>query len=769
MKFNPHLVIAILFGSVIAMAQPAETAGSKSFAARCAGCHGADAHGTDRGPALARSARLREKSTEQLRALLQKGVPASGMPAFDLPAEELSALAALVRSLNAPGGEGPPPGDARAGEEFFFGKGQCNSCHMVKGRGAVIGPDLSYAGARSTVEEIRESLLQPGARITPGYELVTVRLRDGHSLRGFLRTRSNFDLHIQDLQGSIFAIVKNQTERVEPEAGSAMPPLRASAEELTNLIAYLARLTDIEPGSAGRTQAGQSAGIDFKRIVESRPGDWLTYDGNLSGNRYNQLSQINRSNVSGLVPKWIFSVPLWAQFLPDTAYYHENMKYFGLETTPLVADGVMYITGPQSVYALDAVTGRPIWKYSRPRTPGIVSDASLGTNRGVAILGGKVFRVTDNAHLIALNRMTGSLVWEVVMPDEAQRYGSTVAPLIVNDLVVAGVSGADWGIRGFLAAYKAETGERAWRFWTVPRNGEPGSETWQGKDPEFGGGGTWLTGTYDPETRTLYWPTATPWPNTDDRDRPGDNLFTESVLALDPDSGKLKWHYQFTPHDVHVWDATEPPVLVNARYRGENRKLLVQGNRNGFFYVLDRTNGKVLLGKKFVEQVTWASGIGADGRPQLLPPNELVCPEDATNWGATAYSPVTRLFYLMALEKCTVRLIPGNWNKEHPLEKPGKKYLRALDIETGRVVWEIPQIGPTDGKKWAGILATAGGLVFYGDPNGDFVAVDERDGKDLWHFPTNEIIKSSPMTYTVNGKQFVAIAAGPSIVSFGLP
>jgi glucose dehydrogenase len=208
---------------------------------------------------------------------------------------------------------------------------------------------------------------------------------------------------------------------------------------------------------------------------------------------------------------------------------------------------------------------------------------------------------------------------------------------------------------------------------------------------------------------------------------------------------------------------------VNARYHGEDRKLLVQANRNGFFYVLDRTNGKVLLGKKFLEQVTWASGIGADGRPQLLPPGELVCPEDATNWGATAYSPVTHLFYFMALEKCTVHLLPGSWNKEHPVEKPGKKYLRALDIETGRVVWEIPQIGPTDGKKWAGVMATAGGILFYGDPNGDFVAVDERNGKFLWHFPTNEIIKSSPMTYTVNGKQFVAIAAGPSIVSFGLP
>jgi PQQ-dependent dehydrogenase (methanol/ethanol family) len=764
-----YLPIAILLNAILAFGQGAETAGSKSFAARCAGCHGADARGTDRGPALARSRRLQAYSLPQLRRFIQKGAPATGMPPFDLPDAELDALAALVFSMNAPAANEALPGDAKAGEQFFFGKGQCASCHMVQGRGAATGPDLSSVGARLTVDDIRESLLKPGSRAVAGYELVTVQLRNGRSLRGFIRGRSNFDLHLQDLQGGIHSVTNGQVERIESSGGSPMPPLKASPEESSNLVAYLARLTGIKPGTPGMRQTGQPGGIDFSRIVESRPGDWLTYDGNLSGNRYSKLTQINRSNVGGLVPKWIFSVPLWAQFLPDTPYYHENMKYFGLEVTPLVADGIMYLTGPQSVYAVDAVTGRPIWQYSRPRTPGIISDASLGTNRGAAILGDKIFRVTDNAHLIALNRTTGSLVWEVVMPDEPQRYGSTVAPLIVNDMVVAGVSGGDLGIRGFLAVYKAETGERAWRFWTVPRNGEPGSETWQGKDPEFGGGSTWLTGTYDPETRTLYWPTATPYPNTDDRDRPGDNLFTECVLALDPDTGKLKWHYQFTPHDVHVWDATEPPVLVNARYHGEDRKLLVQANRNGFFYVLDRTNGKVLLGKKFLEQVTWASGIGADGRPQLLPPGELVCPEDATNWGATAYSPVTRLFYFMALEKCTVHLLPGSWNKEHPVEKPGKKYLRALDIETGRVVWEIPQIGPTDGKKWAGVMATAGGVLFYGDPNGDFVAVDERDGKVLWHFPTNEIIKSSPMTYTVNGKQFVAIAAGPSIVSFGLP
>jgi PQQ-dependent dehydrogenase (methanol/ethanol family) len=353
------------------------------------------------------------------------------------------------------------------------------------------------------------------------------------------------------------------------------------------------------------------------------------------------------------------------------------------------------------------------------------------------------------------------------MPEEPQHYGSTVAPLVVKDMVVAGVSGADWGIRGFLAAYKASTGERAWRHWTIPAAGEPGYDTWKGADPKYGGGGTWLTGSYDAEANTLFWPTATPWPVADDKLRGGDNLYTDSILALDPDTGKLKWHYQYTPHDTHAWDATEPHALVDTDYRGKRRKLMLHADRNGFFYVFDRTNGELLLAKNFVK-VTWASGIGPDGRPQLLPAagREMFCPtDDPSNWDATAFSPVTRLYYVMTLEQCAPVGPRGNWlKKEH-----GQKFLRALDIETGKVVWEKPQLGPTASKHWAGVLDTAGGVLFYGDPNGDFVAADERDGKTLWHFPTNEVIKSSPMTYTVDGRQFVALAVGSNIMCFGLP
>ncbi len=768
------LMVALILGPVLLWGQnPAATPskpveGTKIYAELCAGCHGADAHGTDHGPGLAGDRRLGGRSMARLRRLIRNGIPSAGMPAFDLPAHELDALAALVHSLNSPAAESTVPGDRAAGEQFFFGRGQCASCHMVYAKGEVVGPDLSSVGREMTVAELRGSLLQPSAHITSGYQLVTVQLRNGKTRRGFARSRSNFEIVLQDLKGQFHLLGDDEVSAIHEEKQSLMPSVKASPEEMQNLIAYLSRLAGVEPGTAKVEGSSESGGISFSRILHPRPGDWLSYNGKLNGNRYSELTQINTTNVHQLGVKWVFTVPLWKQLLPDTAYFIENMKYFGLETTPLVADGVMYLTGPHSAYALDALTGREIWEYSRPRAPGLVGDAALGTNRGVAILGDKVFMVTDDAHLIALNRTTGHLVWEVVMPDEPQHYGSTVAPLVVKDAAVAGVSGGDWGVRGFVAAYKASNGERLWRHWTIPEKGEPGAETWEGNPRADGGGSTWLTGSYDPETDTLYWPTGNPYPDSDDRTRPGDNLYTNCILALNPDTGKLKWYYQFTPHDVHDLDSTEPPVLVDTRYRGRDRKLLLFANRNGFFYVLDRTNGQVLLAKKFV-RVTWASGIGSNGRPELLPEQGVFCPEVATNWNATAFSPVTRLYYVMAFEKCSVGLSVGSWKAGHSQEEPGKKYLRALDIENGKVVWEIPQIGPADGKRNAGVLATAGGVIFYGDPSGDIVAVDQRNGEKLWHFATNGENKTSPMTYKVGDKQFIALAVGPNIFCFGLP
>ena len=738
----------------------------ETYTKLCSGCHGDDARGTQQGPGLAGSLRLRRRSAANLRNIIVRGVPAAGMPAFNLPAPTVDALVNLVISLNATASEAKVPGDPAAGRAFFDGAGKCATCHMVSGHGAAIGPDLSAVARRLTVDQLRDALQQPAVQIVPGYGLATLALKDGRILRGLLRNRSNYDVVLQDLAGRLHPTPLDTVAKLTEEKSSLMPAVKATPPELQNLLAYLSGLS----GVTRLTQpSANSAGVDFARIMNPKPGDWLTYNGNLSANRYSPLKQINAANINQLTLKWSFSIPLWAQFLPDTPYYRENMRYFGLETVPIVADGIMYVTGPNQAYALDALTGQQIWQYSRPRTPGLVSDPSLGTNRGVAILGDNIFFVTDNAHLLALNRTTGSLVWEVTMPDEAQKYGGTISPLIVKDMVIAGVAGGDWGIRGFLDAYNANTGERVWRHWTVPTAGEPGVETWQGTSYQLGGGSTWLTGSYDPGTDTLYWATGNPWPNSDDRERGGDNLYTNCVLALDPATGKRKWHYQFTPHDVHDWDATEPNVLVDTTYRGKPRKLLLHADRNGFFYVFDRTSGDLLLAKSFMRKLTWASGIGPDGRPMKLPDGDLSCPEHATNWNGTAFSPTTRLYYVMASEKCTVKLLPGSWkNGTLPPDDPGQKFLRALDIETGKIVWEVPQIGPIDGKRVAGVLGTAGGLLFYGDPSGYLVAADERNGKTLWRIPLNATIKTSPMTYTVGGKQYITLAVGANILTFGL-
>src|SRR5436190_3210997 len=479
----------------------------------CGGCHGDDAHGTHQGPGLSGNPSVRGRSAQGLRHVIRNGIPAAGMPAFDLPAETLDAIATMIVSLNAVAATANVPGDVSAGWEFFFGKGQCGSCHLVQGEGSPIGPELSDIGLALTVDEIREALLNPDARIAPGYGVVSLRLRNGQTLRGFARSRSSFDIAVQDLTGGFHAVSLDDVAVIADEKRSHMERATASADELRDVIAFLSRLTGVQPGAVASPRHSDT-GIDFTRILNPKPGEWPTFNGNVSGNRYSQLTQITPANVNRLTLKWTFSIPLWSQFLPDTPYYRENMRYFGLETVPIVADGVMYVTGPNQVFALDPRTGHQIWQYSRPRTPDLVSDPSLGTNRGVAILGENVFMVTDNAHLIALNRITGRLVWEVVMPDEPQHYGSTVSPLIVKDMVIAGVSGGDWGIRGFLAAYKAASGERVWRHWTVPSKGEPGYDTGKGNAVTYGGGATWLTGSYDPDTDPPYVATVNPYPDS---------------------------------------------------------------------------------------------------------------------------------------------------------------------------------------------------------------------------------------------------------------
>ena len=505
------------------------------------------------------------------------------------------------------------------------------------------------------------------------------------------------------------------------------------------------------------------------RVVTSQT-DWPTYHGDPSGNRYSKLTEINRSNVSRLTAKWMFPLP----------------GVTSIENTPVVVDGMMYVSSANECYALDAGSGRVVWHMQRPRTKGLAGNAAAGFNRGVAWAGNRIFMLTDNAHMIALNRFNGELLWETPMADWHENYNGTSAPLAVDGLVISGTAGGDEGVRGFVAAFDQNTGKEVWRFWTVPLPGEPGSETWKGADQAHRSGATWMTGTYDPQLDTLFWPVGNPGPDFDGHEREGDNLYTDSILALDAKTGKLKWYYQFTPHDVHDWDAQEPPVLVDTTWQGQPRKLLLQANRNGFFYVLDRTNGAVVLGKPFLRNLNWAEGIGRDGRPILktLPKDAngdtYVCPsfQGGTNWFSTSFNPTTGLYYFNALERCNLFTERhGEWaaGKSYmggaARPAPGEsftKYLRAVDVQTGEIKWDLPQVSGSLTAS-AGVLSTASGLVFFGENSGSFMAADAADGKPLWSFASNQTWRASPMTYEFDHHQYVAIATGQGIIAFGLP
>ena len=745
-------------------------AGRSRFNVRCAGCHGEDGLGGERAPAIGRGSRQGLDDEKILRNLIQHGIPDRGMPAFNVPAAELDQLVAFAQSRLLPLSKTSISGSAERGAALFFGKGHCSECHMVWGRGSLNGPDLTEAALNRTLAQMETALLRPVVHSGDGYQVATVHTVNGQALRGFVRNESSADLQMQSFDGGLHLLSKRNVARIDREAGSHMPSWTGGPEAMHDLIAFLKRVPGQKPPANGLAPQAMPGGTDWRSILKPKLGNWPSYHGQLSGNRYSELAQITPGNIRKLAPKWTFSVP--------------GQGGQSLEGTPVVVDGVMYVTRVNTVIALDARTGRIIWQYSRPPSKGLVGDAAGGINRGVAVLGDRVFVVTDNAHLLALHRVNGALLWDIEMADARKHYGSTSAPLVVGDLVISGLSGGDEGIRGQLNAYNAGTGAPVWRFWSIPEKKDRPANDWVGRALEHGCGATWLTGTYDPETDTLVWPIGNPCPDFNGDERKGDNLFTDSVVALDPKTGRLKWHYQFTPHDLHDWDATETPMLVDMTFQGAPRKLLLQANRNGFFYVLDRTDGKFLAASPFVKKLTWATKIASDGRPVLgegWQPTEEgieICPsmEGASNWMSSAYHPGTGLFYLMALEKCNVFNKNSEWWKQgesfyggsaRPIaaEIP-RKYLRAIDPKTGKIVWQYEQIGP--GETWGGLLATASGLVFFCDDDGSLGALDAKTGKALWHFPLSAHWHASPMTYAIDGQQYVAVAMNSSIIAFGL-
>jgi alcohol dehydrogenase (cytochrome c) len=510
-----------------------------------------------------------------------------------------------------------------------------------------------------------------------------------------------------------------------------------------------------------------AAQVSFDRLrqSDSEPGNWLTYSGNYSAQRYSRLNQITVANVRRLRPVWTYQVRTTGK----------------MEVTPLVADGIMYVSEPGgSVTALDTLTGRPLWKYSRTLPKG-VRGCCGDVNRGVAILNDMVYVGTYDAHVVALDMKSGVVRWDVVVSEPNLGYSITGAPLAIKDKVVVGMAGGEYGTRGFIDAYDAKTGQRAWRFYTVPAAGEPGSETWANDSFKTGGATTWVTGAYDPEQNLVFWGTGNPGPDWNGDVRRGDNLYSDCLVALDGDTGKLKWYFQFTPHDVHDWDSTEVPVLAEATVHGQRQKAVLFGNRNAFYYVLDRVSGKFLAGRAYAKQ-TWARGLDDSGKPIVSPDSAptvegaKVYPdvEGGTNWFSPSFSPLANLFYVPA------RDVGGYFLKGAAEYKPGAQFnggglrpisgeepagaIRALNPGTGELKWEFKLHSDAN----AGILTTAGNLLFTGANEGDFLALDATSGHALWHYQTGASIDSNPMSYLSGGKQHIAIASGNSIFAFGL-
>lgn len=505
--------------------------------------------------------------------------------------------------------------------------------------------------------------------------------------------------------------------------------------------------------------------VTFDRLLHSakEPQNWLTYSGGYSGQRFSGLKEVNTTNAHSLVAKWVYQTAATGKF----------------ETTPLVVDGILYATAQDDrAFALDARTGRPIWLYQR-QLPMDIRPCCGRVNRGVAILGDKVFIGTLDAHVIALDARTGNVIWDVAAVDYRKGYSFTAAPLALKDLVIVGVSGGEYGIRGFIDAYDASTGRRKWRFYTVPGPGEPGHDTWEGKSWQIGGAPAWMTGVYDADTNELLWTTGNPSPSNRGEGRVGDNLYSNSLLALDPDTGRLKWYFQFTKHDEHDWDATQVPVRIDVG----KEHLIAQANRNGFFYVLDRDSGELLSANTFA-RITWSDKKDSAGHPVAneesppTPEGRTVCPGalGATNWMSPSFDPQTDLFYVTAREQCDIfSTAPQPYEPGHayygsayfPSDKtePYWGALRALDPKSGKLKWEFRHISPT----WSGVLSTAGGLLFTGDAEGNFIALDAATGKPLWHFQMGGAVYASPIAYAVDGREYVVIAAGSSLYAFGLP
>jgi len=522
---------------------------------------------------------------------------------------------------------------------------------------------------------------------------------------------------------------------------------------------------------AGLAIAQPSGPITFERIQNSNrePQNWLTYSGNNMGQRYSPLTQVTPQNVQNLELAWLWQARSVEKF----------------EATSIALDGVLYtVQAPNDIVALDAATGRPRWTFLYRNLPE-GRNCCGQVNRGLAILGETLFMGTLDAHILAVDAKSGTLLWKTKVAEASQRYAITHAPLVIKDKVLVGTAGGDGGAPGIIAAFDAKTGQEVWRFHTIPEPGEPGNDTWSGDSWKKGGAAVWNTGAYDPESNLTYWGTGNPAPDWDGRERLGDNLYSNCVVALDADTGKLKWYYQFTPHDEMDYDATQVPVLADLNWQGRPRKVMLWANRNGLMYVLDRTSGEFLLGKPFAK-VNWMDGFDEKGRPKRVPgmgPSKegtLIMPtvNGATNWYPPSYSPRTELFYIPGWENTGSIAIEGGRPQtigdlpagapnlvinDRP-ENQGYGFVRAFDMKTGDQKWEYKMSDVT----YAGVLSTASDLVFSGGREGYFYALNARTGQQLWRMALGGQVNSGPMSFMVDGKQYIAVAAGGALFAFRL-
>jgi alcohol dehydrogenase (cytochrome c) len=597
---------------------------------------------------------------------------------------------------------------------------------------------------------------------------VTLVLLGGQRVRGTRKNEDAFSIQLMLTTERLQGYRKADIREVLADKASLMPDFtsnRLNDRDLDDVVAYLGALR----GGASGVEASAVAGVTSQRLIESpMTTDWLMYSGDYTGRRHSPLTQITPQNVNRLTAQWAFQ--------SDSLALSR-----GFEATPLVVDGVIYLTGPNgNAWAIDARTGRQFWRYRRPNLPDLTAGAGYPVNRGFAALGGQLFMVTLDAHVVSLDMKTGAVVWDSILADYKNGYAATPAPLVVKDKVIVGSSGGEGPTRGFIQAFDARTGKPLWRFYTIPNPGEKGSETWPSPDAMIrGGGAAWVTGSYDPELNLVYYGTGNPNPDYYGTERKGDNLYTCSIVALDADTGQLKWHYQFTPHDTHDWDSNHIPVLADVPINGQSRRVVMVANRNGFFYALDRATGKLLVAKPFTD-TNWAREIGADGRPIVL--EELgtkKCLPDfwgGTNFMPPSYDPALKLFFVTARETCVtyVAVKPeikvGEASVGGGVRRVADRIydygaLRAIDPSTGERKWELRYATPS----LAGVMSTASGLVFAGDNEGNFMAVDARTGKALWHYPTGASIwGAAATTFLLDGRQFVLIPSGTTLVAFAL-